>query len=75
MSEAEDIKKNMDMMRATVSVVEILLPFAPIDRLRVISGAVAMGGMKAVLLADIEEAISKDPALKDLMTKIRPMRL
>lgn len=75
MSEPEDVKKNMDMMRATMNVVEILLPFSPVDRLRVISSAVVMGGMKAVLFADVEDAVSKDPALRELIAKIKPMRL
>ena len=73
MSDQEDVKRNADLMRATLNVVEVILPFSPADRLRILASAVVMGGCKAILLADMEDAVKRDPAIKDLLNKIRPM--
>ncbi len=72
MSDNEDIKKHMDIMKAAMAVVEVMLPFSPMDRLRIITQATLMGGVKAILFADIEESIRNDPALKELLEKIKP---
>ena len=70
MSDTEELKRNIAMMQATVNVVEVLTPFSPADRLRILAGAVQMGGLKAFILADINETVRKDPAIQDLLKKM-----
>lgn len=68
---SEDLKRNMDMMRATLTVVEVLAPFSPVDRIRIMGSAMTMAGCKAMLFADFEDAVASDPALTALLEKVR----
>lgn len=74
MSDEADIKKNVDIMRATLNVVEVITPFTPAERLKIIGGAVMLGGCKAILFADIDAAVREDPALRELMAKVKARR-
>ena len=55
---SDDVKHNLDLMRATLTVVEIVAPFTPRERLGIITGALVMSGCKKTLI----EAVSADAA-------------
>lgn len=65
---SEDIKRNMDVMRATAQVLEILLPFNPDDRMKIISGAVIFGNCGHVMTAEVREM----PDISELLEKVKP---
>lgn len=61
---SDDIKRNMDIMKATMDVVSILLPFAPRERLSIIGASVVMGGCRETLaeelsVTSVEEVLVK----------------
>lgn len=65
---SDDIKRSMDVMRATAQVLEILLPFDPEDRLKVISGAFIFGECGPAMAASIREL----PDISELLEKVKP---
>lgn len=62
---ADDIKYNVDVMRATAQVLEIMAPFDVEARIKILSGAVLFGEIAEVILAD-------SPAVRELMKKVKP---
>lgn len=61
-----DVKRNLDIMRATVAIVEVVAPFDPRERLSILAAAVVMAGCKEILY---EEA-TRD-VVGDILGKMR----
>lgn len=62
---ASDIKRSIDIMRATSQALAIMEPFDVEDRIKILSGAVLFGEIAEHVLAD-------SPAVRELMKKVKP---
>jgi hypothetical protein len=62
--ERNDPKKNVELLRATAFVTELLVPFSPEDQTKIMVGALTMTGADKWIISGM--------AVRDLMKKVRP---
>ncbi len=65
---SNDVNRHIDIMRATASALEILLPFDQEERLTIIVGLAQFSGVGEIMVAQVRGM----PDISELMEKVKP---